>query len=144
LVRAVAGRKTLRFEQERRMRELAGMLAALTDQEIIEANKGLIALGDLAASESVHAVWGSMRDLCKEERFHRRASIWYTESDMMGGHHVYIEAEENGKFTAYCSPYEESCWFGPERDTVTEALDDGRNHHPGYEPKLNPWWHQTR
>jgi hypothetical protein len=136
LVRAVAGRKTLRFEQERRMRELAGMLAALTDQEIIEANKGLIALGDLAASESVH--------LCKEERFHRRASIWYTESDMMGGHHVYIEAEENGKFTAYCSPYEESCWFGPERDTVTEALDDGRNHHPGYEPKLNPWWHQTR
>lgn len=134
----------MRGEQERRMRELSTLLASLSDEEIAQANGGLIALCDLRGTENVHAVWGSMRDLCKEERFHRRASIWYAESDLMGGHHVYVEGEENGKFTAYCSPYEDSCWFGPERDTVTEALEDGRHHHPGHEPKLNPWWQQTR
>jgi hypothetical protein len=134
----------MRGEQERRMRELSTLLASLSDEEIAQANGGLIALSDLRGPERVHAVWGSMRDLCKEERFHRRASIWYAESDMMGGHHVYVESEENGKFAAYCSPYEVGCWFGPERDTVTEALEDGRHHHPGHEPKLNPWWQQAR
>jgi hypothetical protein len=134
----------MRGEQERRMQELSTLLASLSDEEIAQANGGLIALYDLRGTERVHTVWASMRDLCKEERFHRRASIWYAESDMMGGHHVYVESEENGKFAAYCSPYEVSCWFGPERDTVTEALEYGRHHHPGHEPNLNPWWQQTR
>ena len=58
------------------------------------------------------------------------------------GHHVYVDGEENGKYTAYCTPYEEGCWFGPERGCATEALDDGRHHHAGHESELNPWWQQ--
>ncbi len=134
----------MRGEQERRMQELSTLLASLSDEEMAQANGGLIALGDLRGTERVRAVWGSMRDLCKEERFHRRASIWYAESDLMGGHNVYVDGQENGKYTAYCTPYEESCWFGPERETVTAALEDGRHHHPGHEPKLIPWWQQAR
>ena len=83
-----------------------------------------------------------MLDLCKEERFHRRASILDAGSDLKGGHHVYVDGEENGKYTAYCTPYEEGCWFGPERGCATEALDDGRHHHAGHESEPNPWWQQ--
>ncbi|MGF1616800.1 MAG: hypothetical protein ACFCU2_03170 [Acidimicrobiia bacterium] len=64
--------------------------------------------------------------------------------DLMGGHHAYVDGEENGRYTAHCTPYGESCWFGPERESVTEALDDGRHHHLGHEPKLIPWWQQAR
>lgn len=126
------------------MRELAGMLADLSDEDLIAANRGLIAVCGLDSNANVQEVWSAMRDFCKEERFHRREVIWFAESDLRGGHHVYLDTGGDGMLRAHCSPYHDECWRGPGRDSVSEALDDGRRHHPGYEPKLAPWWQQAR
>ena len=44
----------MRGEQERRMQELSTLLASLSDEEIAQANGGLIALCELRGTERVH------------------------------------------------------------------------------------------
>lgn len=80
-----------------------------------------------------------MRDLTGHEKRRRQDAIRYAEADMNDGHLVEVGfGDAAGTYGAYCLPYEEFCWEGADRETVEEALKDGRRHYSGSEPQVNP------
>lgn len=99
--------------------------------------------GDQAAAwqEPVGRVEIAMADVLNMESNHRRGVIWQAEADLRGGHYVHVGYgdEDPHKYQAYCFPYDEMCWDGPDRVSVEEAVSDGRKHNPGFEPELRPW-----
>ncbi len=76
--------------------------------------------------------------LISSEQTRRYRLFIRLESDLMGGHRVWVsEGGDFDTFAAYCMPDPDAeCWSGDDRRTVGEALEDGRKHHPGYEPML--------
>ena len=93
----------------------------------------------LPHDEPVFAVEFDYMCLIEREIGRRNRVLISLESDLMGGHRVWVsEGEVVDTFAAYCQPYPETegCWVGDDRQTVGEALEDGRKHHPGYEPML--------
>jgi hypothetical protein len=149
--------RPFRPEQEDQFRLTADLLRALTDDQLEELTRQrtmwlvdrMESVKAFGGEEAVRAIWHdpvdrvqiAFSDQVVEEINHRRGAIWHAESDMMGGHCVFVGAGnvDPHKFYAYCFPYDDVCWDGPDRDTIGEALEDGRGHHPGYEPQLHRW-----
>lgn len=80
--------------------------------------------------------------MADNERIRRRIALHRMEADLQGGHLVEVlEGRELNTYSAVCDPLLSdeatiSCWAGPDRATVEEAIEDGRAHHPGVEPRV--------
>lgn len=135
---------------ERAVSELVRALQGLTDDQFHELTGRLrgrldISAGHLVTGEGV--VWDDPVDgvewaldsLRVAEQNHRIDVVQAMEADLAGGHLVAVGiGNEVDKFAAICDPNPPGkfCWEGPDRDTVEEATEDGRAHHPGREPEL--------
>jgi hypothetical protein len=146
--------RPLRPEELTRYSGLAVRIAALTDDELAEIRlrwherirdlmrDAEFRTGDAGAlwDEPIGMVEIHMADVLIGESNHRRMALLYAEADMRGGHDVRIGWGDNPKkFNAWCLPYDEMCWEGADRDTLAEAVEDGRRHNPGFEPQLLDW-----
>lgn len=146
--------RSLRAGQGTRFRLIAERLTALSDEELEELSDRwhervmqpirdarLMGIDEAdALHDPIHRVEVQMGDLVIEEANHRLDVIYYATSDLNGGHRVFVGLGDNPKkYNAYCLPYEDACWEGPDRETIAEAVEDGRGHHPGHEPELHRW-----
>jgi hypothetical protein len=142
----------LRRAQEEKVTEIFSRLRALTDDQLKElqarfahieelANAGTPAAFSEAWENPVARAHFALYDLILEEMENRHDTLRAVEADFAGGHLVEVGyGDEPGTFCAYCVPDyrdEEGCWYGPDRATVEEALEDGRQHHPGHEPRVH-------
>lgn len=147
--------RPLRSDELEHFEKLARRVASLSDDElgrlhrrwrdrilsIIEDWKWTESGSGGAWDDPVELVEIAMSDILTIESNHRRGVIWEAEADMQGGHYVVVGYGDRDpkKFHAWCFPYGDICWEGPDRETVAEATEDGRRHNPGYEPKPQPW-----
>lgn len=144
--------RLLRPDQEQRFRLIAERLADLNDEQLKELSDRwhervmqpvrdarLMGVDEAdALRDPLLRVEMEVGDLVIEEANHRLNVIYYATSDLNGGHRVFVgHGDDPKKYNAYCLPYEEVCWDGPDHDTIAEALEDGRNHHPGFEPTFD-------
>ena len=80
-----------------------------------------------------------MRDLIVHEKHRRHDVIRRAEAELNGGHLVGVSSGKTpGTYGAYCLPGDDYCWEGSDRETVEQALADGRRHYPGSEPQVDP------
>ena len=140
---------TRRKSQEESFSRLSDCLRALNDDQLEEVRRRfshIEGLSDATDMSALMAAWkhpvakahSALYDLMVEEANHRTATMLDIEADLNGGHLVEVgTGDRNGTFAAYCLPERHvACWEGPDRATVAEALEDGRRHHPGCEPRL--------
>lgn len=93
------------------------------------------------SSDPVSQVWTELVCMASNEKVRRRVALHRMEADLQGGHLVEVlEGRELDTYSAVCDPLMEeetiSCWAGPDRATVDEAIEDARAHHPGHEPRV--------
>lgn len=135
---------------------LAHALQQLTDEQLDELHRHLcdsrpesfppidatpfdeVPRGVIAMARTINC----MSDLFVAEKNHRRAVIYNAETELMDGHRVRVEwgVDVRDTWQAICDPVWDDeahrCWTGPPRDTKEAAIEDGRAHHPGYEPEV--------
>jgi hypothetical protein len=147
-------RVTRRKSQEEAFARLSDCLRALTDDQLEELRRRFSHIEGLSSATDegpFMAAWEhpvtkahyALHDLLFEEGGHRSATLVAVEADLNGGHLVEVVAgDDTSKYRADCDPRpfdgEPVCWTGPDRETIAEALEDGRRHHPGSEPRLRP------
>ena len=122
-------------------------LRQATDQqlvEILQRSKRMLEEDDylkIDYEDLVELVALRFHLLVYNEQVRRRNILIGLKADLQGGHVVTAWlGNDVEKFAAYCDPRpdddSEYCWIGSDRDSIEEALADGRRHHPGYEPEL--------
>ena len=126
--------------------KIAGLLRQATDQQlakIFQRSKRM--LDDefpwFDYENLVERVALNFSLLVYNEQVRRRIVLTALQADLQGGHSVVVWiGNEPDKYAAYCDPRpdddNEYCWIGSDRDSIEEALVDGRRHNPGYEPKI--------
>ncbi len=140
--------------EEQRLRRLVGALRALEDdqlevlvqrvkarsQELIQETVTDLHDGEqLKASlaDPVNQVEFAFEALVGNEPYRRHHVLDSLEAEMAGGHLVSISyGDELDTFAACCDPRPDTdgfCWEGPDRATIDDAVEDGRQHHPGHE-----------
>lgn len=137
----------LRADQVRQFELVAARLAELSDDALARMRMEWgDRVGRLCAEkgelDSELAAQMALSDVLVTELNYRLEVIYAAESELMGGHRVSIDQDgvTMGPWRAYCSPtlVGETCWKGPERAHIEDAIEDGRRHHPGYEPEVEP------
>lgn len=130
--------------------ELVGRLRAFTDAQLAAAERDasqsvaerVLAFGDFdtALDDAAFQMQWSLAVMLQNEQTRREVVLESLEADLAGGHRVYI-VEDRGTWAAYCLPRPDGgydpCWEGEDRQTVEEAVEDGRRHNPGFEPVVN-------
>ena len=127
--------------------EIVDGLRQATDQqleEIFQRSKRMLREDDylkIDYEDLVELVALRFHLLVYNEQVRRRNILTGLKADLQGGHDVTVwMGNDPGKFAAYCDPRpdddSEYCWTGSDRDSIEEAVADGRRHHPGYEPEL--------
>lgn len=128
---------------QRHVAQLITNLQAMTEDEleqlaIIQQDR-ILELMRVNRDDPVARFEYACHDLRTMETNYRLESIQRMEAQLAGGHLVSVGCgNEISKYSAVCDPNPPGkfCWEGPDRDTIEEALADGRAHHPGQEPTV--------
>ena len=80
-----------------------------------------------------------MISMIERETDRRQAVLHNAEADLRGGHWTSVcIGDDPEKFQGWCGPVWDgpSCWEGPDRETIEEAVSDALAHHPEFEPSV--------